>query len=349
MLIKLNSILLYSLVAFFLSLLIYPSYIALLKRRKAWKQIRDESVTWDKASIFKSLHAHKAWTPTMWWWVILLVVLMLVVWSLIVQSSWLINNSLFTREETYIILFAFFSMWWLWLLDDYVNIRWKTAVKGLTARMKFIRMFLFSGFISYWFYWKLWIDYINLRPLYGERHIGLFAPLFMFFFTVIVVNAINITDGLDGLVWWLSVIILSVLAIMTFLSQWYLATTVIWIVLWSLLAFLRFNINPASIFMWDSGALALWGLISALLYLINIRFWIFIPFLILLAIFWIEFGSSFLQILSKKYLKKKLFAVAPFHHLLEHQGQKEHTIVMKFRVIQWILGAIALICLLYQI
>lgn len=110
-------------------------------------------------------------------------------------------------------------------------------------------MFLFSGFISYWFFRRLGIDYVNLWPLAGEVTAGWIIPVVTFFLTVAIVNAINITDGLDGLVGGLMVIILVVLGVMTFINQWFLATTVIGIVLGTILAFLWFNINPAKIFM----------------------------------------------------------------------------------------------------
>lgn len=101
--------------------------------------------------------------------------------------------------------------------------------------------------------------------------------------------------------------------------------------------------------MGDSGALALGGLIATLVYLLNIKFGIIIPFIILFAIFRLEIGSSFMQIAWKKIFKRKLFTIAPFHHSLEHKGSPEHTIVMKFRVIQGVLAAIALIGMLYQL
>ncbi len=195
-------------------------------------------------------------------------------------------------------------------------------------------MFGFSAFITYRFYIKLGIDFFNLRPLAGEVHFGIFWAIITFVLTVAIVNAINITDGLDGLVGGLMLIVLGVLAIITFISQWYLATTIIGIMLGSTLAFLWFNINPAHIFMGDSGALAYGGLIAALVYLLNIRFGIVIPFLLMFLLFWMELGSSFLQIMWKKIWKKKLFTVAPFHHALEHAGKAEHTIVMKMRVVQ---------------
>lgn len=86
--------------------------------------------------------------------------------------------------------------------------------------------------------------------------------------------------------------------------------------------------------MGDSGALAIGGLLSSLLYLLNLREGFFIPFMILFALFRVELLSSGLQIFWKRVLKRKLFSIAPLHHLLEHKGQKEYTIVMKFWIIQ---------------
>lgn len=339
---------LYALTWFFLALTMYPAYIALLKKMKLGKQIRDDAMMGDKATIFVALHGHKSWTPTMWWWIFLIIMLFLVLLSFVIQYAWITNNSLMSRQETYILLFAFFSMGILWLIDDRLNILGTQGVKGMTAKMKIIWMALFAAFISYWFYAKLGVSTLNIWPLWWEIELGLFMPLLTFFCTLTIVNAINITDWLDGLASWLLLIVFGVVAIMTFVSQRYIATTVIAVVLWWLLAFLRFNINPAKIFMGDSWALALWWVLSALVYLLNIRFGIFFPFLILMMIFWTEVSSSFLQILSKKRRKKKLFEVAPYHHLLEHRWYAESTIVMKFWVIQGVLWVIALIMLLYQ-
>lgn len=348
MLLKLDSILLYLMFAFFISLILYPFYIYLLSYIKAGKNLREDWTWWGKAIIFNKLHSHKIGTPTMGWWLVLFIVLLLVLFSYILQYLDFINFSLVTRQETYIILFAFFSMWILWLIDDYLNIKWIGKIKWLTAKMKLVWMFLFSAFISYWFYIRLWITSINLWPFTWSVDIWFFYSIFTFIFTIAVVNAINITDGLDWLVGWLCIMILAVLWIITFFYGWYLATTVIAIVLGSLLAFLWFNINPAKIFMWDSGALALWWLISSLIYLLDIRVGIIIPFMFLFLIFWVELSTSFLQIFWKKIFKKKLFAIAPFHHLLEYKWNAEYTIVMKLWLIQWVLSLIALVMIFYQ-
>ncbi|MDR0282179.1 MAG: hypothetical protein LBI53_02385 [Candidatus Peribacteria bacterium] len=89
--------------------------------------------------------------------------------------------------------------------------------------------------------------------------------------TIFIVNAINITDGLDGLASGLGAIVLVVLAIVTFMNQTYIATTVLGVTIACFVGFMFFNINPAKIFMGDSGAFALGGLIATTLFLLNMR------------------------------------------------------------------------------
>ncbi|MEI6118085.1 MAG: hypothetical protein WCP92_02235 [bacterium] len=96
------------------------------------------------------------------------------------------------------------------------------------------------------------MDYVNLWPIAGKISLGLFYPVLTFFATIAIVNAINITDGLDGLAGGLMTIILFVLGIMLFFNQTYIATTVIAIVVAILVAFMFYNIHPAKIFMGDS-------------------------------------------------------------------------------------------------
>jgi len=312
------------------------------------KTIRESSVTGEQSKIFSKLHEHKQWTPTMWGGIFLLVMILMVWISFLLQKNNIINNSLFNRQETYIILFGFFSMWLIGLLDDILNIRGYGKVKWLSAKAKMIGMVVFSAFISRRFFTRLWVDYINLWPIAGKISIGLFYPIITFFITIAIVNAINITDGLDGLAGGLMTFVLFVLAILLFFNQTYIAATVIGIVIAMLVAFMFYNIHPAKIFMWDSGAFALWWLIASLLYLLNMRSWIFIPFILLFGLFIINIISSFLQIFWKKYFKRKLFAVAPLHHLFEHKWVLETTIVMKAWMIQGILAAVTIILLFYQ-
>ena len=345
-LVKLSQILFYALVSFGISLLLYPAYIRLLQRVKAGKTIRENAATGEKSEIFSKMHAHKQGTPTMGGGMFLIVMLVMILGSFLLQHFGWIGNSLWNAKESYIILFGFFSMGLIGLVDDFLNIKNYGKVKGLSARAKLIGMIIFSAWISYWFYVKLGIDYINLWPIAWKIEVWILFPILTFIATITIVNAINITDGLDGLAGGTMAIILVSLAIVTFLNGTYIATTVVCILVAVLVAFLFFNINPAKVFMGDSGAFALGGLLASLIYLLNMRFWILIPFLIIFGIFIVELCSSFLQIFWKKVFRKKLFTVAPFHHLLEYKGMHETTIVMKTRLVQAIL-AIAGVLLIF--
>lgn len=349
MLLKLNQIIIFSLTAFFLALVVYPLFIRFLRAHKAGQQIREAAVTGESSPIFTQLHQHKSGTPTMWWGLFLIIMAVMVIGSLILQHYGVIRLSLLARSETYILLFWFFSMGLIGLIDDRLNIKWVGKTKGLSAKAKLIWMFLFAGFISRWFYWKLGVDYINFWPIAGKIELWIFAPIITFFLSISIVNAINITDGLDGLAGWLSSIIFFILGIVTFFNQTYLATTLVWIMIACLLAFMFYNIYPAKIFMWDSWALAIWWFLAALLYTLNMRMWILIPFIFMFLLFIIDTWSSFIQILSKKYFKKKIFATSPLHHLYEYKGFHESTIVMKAWFLQAILAAITIIALFYQI
>ena len=341
-------ILSFTLATFIISITIYPLYIKLLKRIKAGKTIRSNTATWEKSEIFAKLHEHKAWTPTMWWW-LFLVMMVLMVWiSRLLQKAWITNYYLWNREETYIILFWFFSMWLIWLIDDILNIKWVWKVKWLNMKAKMLWLILFSAWISYRFYHVLWIDYIDLSPFFGRIHLWIRFPIWTFISTIFIVNAVNITDWLDWLAWWLNIFVLITFAVALFTAHRYLATTVLWICVATLVAFMFFNINPAKVFMWDSWAFALWWIISATTYLLNMSIWIFIPAFIVFLIFIIDLCTSGLQMFWKKVFHHKLFPIAPFHHYLEYIGIKEYTIVMYMWLIQTILTVSAIIFIFRQ-
>ena len=226
---KFIQIIVYTLLSAVMSAILYPGYIRLLRYFKAGKTIRDDAVTWEKASIFKSLHQHKGWTPTMWWWLLLIVMWVLVWLSYVFQARWYITNSLVTPQETYILLFALFSMWLIWLIDDILNILNFQWQKWLPAKFKLWWMIIFAAFVSYRFHFKLGINDINLRPviiwtielprllmMFEWQNIGIVYLIITFLMTLTITNAINITDGLDGLVWWIMLMILGVCGILTF-------------------------------------------------------------------------------------------------------------------------------------
>lgn len=298
----------------------------------------------------------------MWGIVFFIVMWLMIGWSWLAADFGYINHTLVSRQETYIILFAFFGMGFLGLIDDYIKLKGMTKSNGLGARFKLVYMICCALFISYWFNLKLGMNTIDLWPIphilnTGRQVIELFGTnyefsiwyiLITFFLTVSIVNAINIADGLDGLMSGMMLIVLAVFGVITFYLNWYLATSVIGIVIGMLCGYLRFNINPAQIFMWDSWSLALGWLVSTLVYLISIKIGFLIPFLVLFSIFWLEVGSSMLQISRKRIFKRKLFIIAPLHHLFEKIGYPETNIVMRFWLVQWAIAMIVMIMMVYQ-
>lgn len=373
MLEKLGQIVAYSLIAFFIAVFSYPIYINFLKKLKALKTIRETTADWKDATIFKKLHSHKAWTPTAWGGLILIIVFVMVLGSVILQKAWVVQNSLISQQETYILLFALFWMGFIGLFDDFVNVLGITKVRWISMKMKVAAIVWFSCFTAFWFTYKLWAHNINLWPLpidlnlhivdldLNKYWLGFLVPLLwtwvvaislypivVFFMDLMIVNAVNITDWLDGLVGWMLMFVFIVCWVITFYYGWYLATTLIWIVICTLAAFLWFNIHPAKVFLGDSWALGLWGFLAAILYLINLKAGFFIPFFILFSIFIIEVSSSFFQLFWKKHFKKKLFTIAPFHHLLEYRWLPEQNIVMRFWLIQMFLAIVTLVIFFYQ-
>ena len=363
MLLKFNGIIIYSLISFLFTIVLFPFVIKILKSLKAWIVNRELSATGDAAVIFNELHKKKNWTPTMWGIVFLIVMTIMILWSLWVKELWYINNRLVSRQETYIILFGFYALGILWLVDDWTKIAKNTKINWLGAIFKLVIMIWFSIFISYRFNVQLGVNFINLWPIdYNlifaniTYNFWLFSfswnLLFIwitFFITLSIINAINITDGLDGLVGGMMTINFMILWIITFAIKRYLATTIIGIMIGMLVAYLWYNISPAKIFMWDSWSLALGGMTSTLLYLIWIKIWFIFPFFILMLLFWVELLSSALQIFWKKTFKRKLFLIAPFHHLLEKIWLPEANIVMKFWLLQSIIATVTLIMIMYQI
>jgi len=345
----LSYILIYFLLSFFVAFGLFPLYIYLLQRLGIGQKIREEAVDGKRATIFAKLHDHKQGIPALGGGMFLAVTALLVVVSIFIAKMWITNNSLVSRQETYILLFGFFVMWLLGLVDDLFNYFGKGKVKWLTAKAKLAWMIIFAFFISRWFHFKLGFSSVNLWPLAWEVNLGIFYFFFTFLFTVALANAVNITDWLDGLAWGLSLFVLLVLAVYSFVAWWYLATTLIMVVAATVLAFLWFNIPPAKIFMGDSWALALWGLFATSMFLLDARLPILVPSVFLLGIFWLELLTSFLQITRKKLFWKKLFPIAPFHHRLEYLGYPEYNIVGRMWLVQIVLSLIAILFLLYWI
>lgn len=317
--------------SFALSMLLTPIYTRLAFKYEWWKQIRDTATTGEKAPIFHKLHAakHKRNIPTMGGLIIIIAVAVVTL------------GFNLSRSQTYLPLFALVAAGLVGLLDDYINIRGQgLGIAGLRGKIKFGLIFGIAVVCALYFYYKLGpaYQYIHI-PTFGDFWIGLFAiPLFVLV-VVSTANAVNITDGLDGLSGGLLTSAFSVYTAIAYFQGNFGIAGFCAAVVGAMLTYTWFNIYPARFFMGDSGAFGLGTALGVVAMLTNTVF--VLP--IIAAVFVVEAGSSSLQILSKKIFKRKIFLSAPLHHHLEAKGWPEPRVTMRLWVIGQVVGVIGLI------
>jgi phospho-N-acetylmuramoyl-pentapeptide-transferase len=308
---------------FALSMILTPVYTTFAYRHKWWKKPRTEATTGEKAKIFTKLHAakHQRNIPTM---AGLIFVISVAVVTLALN---------FSREQTWLPLAAFLGAGFIGIIDDIVNLRGSgKGTAGLSTKLKLGLISLVALIGGLFFYFKL--DYSSIQvPGAGDIGIGwLIVPLFVLV-VVSTANAVNISDGLDGLAGGLASSAFGVYAIIAFSQGRFGIAGFCLSVLGALLSYTWFNIYPARFFMGDVGSFALGTALGVVAMITDTV--LLLP--IIGAVFVVEAGSSMIQILSKKYRGKKIFKVAPIHHHFEASGWPETKVTMRF----WILGQVA--------
>lgn len=327
---ELIKIFVFSGIAFATVFLLMPVFLNLLYKFRIGKNIREQSSDGKLAHIFQSLHLKKKGTPTMGGILVWGVVLFVILLSRLASYLGFINHSLLDRGEVYLPLLTLLTVGFLGAVDDYLNVKDFGFIKGMNAKMKMLWLFIFSTLGAFWFYFKLGYESIHV-PGVGDFGIGMwYIPLFIFII-IASSNAVNITDGLDGLASGLLIIAFGAFAILAFMAGHSSLAAFCMIVASGLGAFLWFNIPPAKLFMGDTGALAFGATLGVIAMMTNSL--LVLP--LIGFIFVLETITSGLQLFWKRFFKKKLFAIAPLHHLLEHKGWPEYTIVMRL----WIIGA----------
>lgn len=315
-----TTILLLSSAAFILGMLLTPIYTFFAYRKKFWKKQRTTSTTGEKLKVFLRLHKEKFERniPTM---AGMITVVTVTVITLLFNLD---------RAETWLPLAALVGGGLVGLVDDIINIRGRGGgVAGLRSSVKFMAITVLGLGLGWYFAMKLGYDAVHL-PFLGDWVIGWWMiPLFAFA-VVAMGNAVNISDGLDGLAGGLSAIAYAAFGVIATLQGHELLAGFCFTVLGALLAYLWFNIYPARFFMGDVGSFALGTSLGVVAMMTNTFF--LLP--VIGIVFVIEAGSSSLQILSKKYLHRKVFLSAPIHHHLEAIGWPETKVTMRF----WVLG-----------
>lgn len=276
--------------------------------------------------LFDKFNSWKVGTPVGGGALIVAVVTVLSLWS------YGIFNVDVLIWEVFVLLFTFVSFGILGLYDDIKKLigdSKKHRIFGLRFRHKFILQLILAFIIALILYFKLGYSSIFIRG-FGQLDLGIIYVFVAVFAIVSFVNAVNITDGLDGLSPGLLLICLGAfLAISSSQLDQTLAIFIA-ILIGSVGAFLYFNIYKARIWLGDVGSMSL-GATLAVIGLLNGKI---LALAVIGGVFIIEVGSSLLQILSKKYLKRRIFPVAPFHLLLLKRGWEEPKIVMR----AWLLG-----------
>ncbi|MEI7690665.1 MAG: phospho-N-acetylmuramoyl-pentapeptide-transferase [bacterium] len=314
----------FAFIGFLLAMAFTPIFTYFAYKYQWWKKIRDTA--WiggekEKAPVYHKLHAlkHKRHIPTM---------AGIIIWGSVALITVLFN---FDRAQTWLPLFTLVTVGFLGLADDYINIRSTGGLAGMRSRLKMTWLLIFASIGAWWFYAKLGWDIIHI-PAWGDLTIGwLYIPLFIFVF-VATANAVNITDGLDGLSGGLLSTAFGAYAIIAFFQGNYGLSIFCGTIAGATLAYTWFNIFPARFFMGDTGAVALGATLGVVALLTNTV--LVLP--VIGLVFVLETLSVIIQLISKKLRHgKKVFLSAPIHHHLEAKGWPETKVTMRF----WVIGA----------
>ena len=311
---------------FILSLITGLILIPILRRKKIGQST---------SKLINERHIKKEATPTLGG-LIFIIPTILSILILYFRGSININHNLI------ITIFVFLAYALLGLVDDYLKVK-KHNNDGLSTKVKFILQLIIA--IVFYSIYKYNGGLTDLTiSLFGiEIELGFFFGIFILFLLVGTTNAVNITDGLDGLCGGLSVMAFLSYGVISWGSYWIIGyqemAIFCFVLVGSVLGFLVFNTHPAKVFMGDTGSLALGGALATIAILTRHE----ISLAVVGGVFVIETLSSLIQIIAIRKFKKKVFLKAPLHHHFEQLGWLETDIVKMFWIAGFMLGMIGLI------
>jgi phospho-N-acetylmuramoyl-pentapeptide-transferase len=320
---------------FITSLLIIPFIDFLYKIKLRRKDQKTVDIFNKPTPFFDKFNGWKVGTPFGGGLLIIIVVSITFLWSFGVL------NFKVNPWELFVILFTFIGFGILGLYDDVkklVDSQGTHSLFGLRFRYKFLLQWCIAIVPSIILYQKLGYSFIFIRGI-GLTDVGFLYIPFAAFVIVSFANAFNIADGLDGLASGLLLI-----ALVSFLAISYSNLdqglgVFIAVLMGSVIAFLYFNIYKARIWLGDVGSMSL----GASLAIIGLLTGKTLTMAVIGGVFVIEVGSSLIQILGKKFLKKKLLPIAPIHLYFQKKGWDEPKIVMR----GWLVGVVFAILGLY--
>ena len=309
------------LISFVLSVIMGPIVIPVLRKMKMKQTERVEGV---------ESHLQKAGTPTMG--------------GVMILASIVITSLFYVKDYPKIIpiLFVTLGFGLIGFLDDYLKVVMKRS-DGLYPKQKFALQIVVTAVFAYYLVNVTNTPLTLLIPFSGGEYwnIGWLAIPLLFVAVIGTVNGVNFTDGLDGLASSVTVLVATFFTVVAVGTKSGIEP-VTCAVVGALMGFLLFNVYPASVFMGDTGSLALGGFVASTAYMLQMPIFIIIVGLIYL----VEVASVMIQVTYfKKTGGKRIFKMAPIHHHFELCGWSETRIVAVFSIITAILCLIALLAL----
>ncbi|MCG5103576.1 phospho-N-acetylmuramoyl-pentapeptide-transferase [Oceanobacillus alkalisoli] len=303
-------------ISFLITVLFSPLFIPFLRRLKFGQSIREEG---------PESHQKKTGTPTMGG---IMIVLSIIITSLIM--IWKVSGAI--GYEMWLLLFVLFGYGLVGFLDDFIKVALKRNL-GLTSLQKLIGQIVIALLFFFVLQANDFSTYIQIPGTNIQWELGWFYAILVIFMLVGSSNAVNLTDGLDGLLAGTAAIAFGAFAILALygmpqndIAVFSLAAA------GALLGFLVFNAHPAKVFMGDTGSLALGGAIAAVAILTKME----ILLVIIGGVFVIETLSVIIQVISFKTTGKRVFKMSPLHHHYELMGWSEWRVVTTF----WLVGLV---------
>jgi len=332
-------------VSFFLGLALTPILTHYLYKNKMWKK-KARVLTTDgrEAKIVNSINAAtEINTPRMGgiiiWVSATITILLFWLLAIVFPNDLLFEKmSFLSREQTWLPLFTLLFGALVGLVDDYFDIKGKGIfAEGLSSKKRLLMILIMSLIGAWWFFVKLGVSSV-IVPFVGIVTIGyLFIPLFIL--VMFGIYAGGVIDGIDGLSGGVFSIIFSAYGLIAFFQNQIDLAAFSFVIVGGILAFLWFNIPPARFYMGETGSMALMVTLTVIAFLTGQV----IVLLIIALPLVVSAGSSALQILSKKYLGRKILLAAPLHHHFQALGWPSYKVVMRYWVISIIIAIVGLL------
>ncbi|MFS0778737.1 phospho-N-acetylmuramoyl-pentapeptide-transferase [Neobacillus sp. 3P2-tot-E-2] len=309
------------LMGFLITVLLSPIFIPFLRRLKFGQSIREEG---------PKSHQAKTGTPTMGG--------VMILFSIIITTLVMTGKFSEPTVKTYLLILVTFGFGLLGFLDDFIKVALKRNL-GLTSRQKLLGQIIISVIFYLVYKQNGFPTEITVPGSTYSIELGWFYVLFIVFWLVGFSNAVNLTDGLDGLVSGTAAIAFGAYAVLAW-NQSQMEVAIFSVaVAGAVLGFLVFNAHPAKVFMGDTGSLALGGAIATIAILTKLE----LLLVIIGGVFVIETLSVILQVISFKTTGKRIFRMSPLHHHYELIGWSEWKVVVTF----WSVGLILAILGIY--